>query len=161
MAQRIQSTVARLAAVAAIVLAGALPARAQEQPPELELDAPGVVHLSASERAPFTGMLIQTEDLVRWRLEIERLRQQLAGDADMNARRLTLLERRAAVDLEACEARLTLHTGLYEARIREVATEMAQQSANDRRAIRRLGAWSVLWFVAGAIVGSVVTVTVR
>lgn len=158
MAQRLQQAVARLAAVVALVLASALPARAQDAP---AVELGDVVHLDATERAPFAGMLLPTEDLVRWRLEIERLRVQLAGDADMHTRRLTLIERRAAVDLEACEARLTLHTGLYEARIRDVATEMAQESANDRRAIRRLGAWSVLWFVAGAIVGSVVTVTVR
>lgn len=158
MAQRFQPTVARIAAVAALVVC-LLPSEALAQ--EVELDAPDVVYLNANDRAPRAGMLIAAEDLVRWRLEIERLRQQLTGDADTAARRLTLLERRAAVDLDACESRLTLHTGLYESRIRDVALEMAEQSSNDRRAIRRLGAWSVLWFVAGAIVGSVVTVTVR
>ena len=119
----------------------------------LAQDAGGeIVALDQGERAPFAGMLVLDEDLVRWRHEIERLTFQLDSERTLAA---AVLDSRIAMEranTQAAESRLELHTELWRAEAERLAAQAARQDEWWRS--------PVLWFSVGVLVAVVAVVAV-
>ena len=113
-----------------------------------------IAALRAGQRAPWAGLLIVQEDLVRWRLEIERLRFRLRVDVEA-------LTARHGVELQLMEGRVTaerertdLHDTLWQDRANGLAAELAAERVTE---------WyehPTLWYVLGAVTVVVVVVAV-
>jgi hypothetical protein len=111
-----------------------------------------IASLGRGQRAPFAGLLIAQEDLVRWRLEIERLRFRLRVDLDALRARHVVETRLAEGRVEAADDRTELHDQLWEEQASGLAAELLEE---------RVTHWyehPILWYVLG--VATVVAVAV-
>lgn len=100
-------------------------------------------------RAPFSGFLIEGEDLARWRFRIETLEYRLDADARAAAARVEVLLEAERARTHAAEERLTLRETLWTARVEELAATLAEAR---RAAERQWYESEALWFAVGAVV---------
>lgn len=122
-----------------------------------------IVPLAKGDGAPFEGLLIEQDDLVRWRLYIERLEFR-------RGRELELWEARQRIERELSQQKIDLHLQasaareeLWETRAKELGKQVteARQEAIDA-AERSWYESPILWFslgvliTGGAVVGAVV-----
>jgi hypothetical protein len=142
--------VAEVVVVALLLALVAAPARAQD--PEEDAPAEGqIVALRLRQPAPFAGLLLEQEDLVRWRLEIESLRYRLTADHERAAAELQVHLDLGEQRLVAERARRALVEELWTQRAAELRGALDEAL---RRAER--GPWEqpVLWLVIGLAVGA-------
>lgn len=112
--------------------------------------APGqIVALDKRERAPFGGMLISQPDLVRWRLEIERLQFELDEQEERWGRILDVKLNLAETKLRLERERSELREKLWQQR-----AEQLRQELNDARKAAEPNLWEnpIIWFGAGVLV---------
>ncbi|HEY5658350.1 MAG TPA: hypothetical protein VIY27_11240 [Myxococcota bacterium] len=124
---------------------------AQDEPAAEEASTGEIVALRLRQPAPFAGLLIEQEDLVRWRLEIDSLRFRLDAITERAARELVVHQELAAAQLDAERARRELVQRLWTER----ATEL--RSALDEaleRAQREVWEHPVIWLCVGLAVGA-------
>lgn len=105
--------------------------------------------------APFSGFLIEGEDLARWRFHIETLEYRLARDAEAAAARLEVLLDAERARTSAAEERLLLRNTLWTQRTEELATALAEAR---RSAQREWWESPLLWFASGVIVAIAATI---
>lgn len=112
-----------------------------------------IVDLDANDRAPRAGMLIDDDDLVAWRHEIERLRYELGAHQSLAIATCDLRVHEEVLRTTAASAELALHESLWTARVVELTAQLA--TARDREG----PAWyeqPVLWTIVGAVLGGAV-----
>lgn len=112
-----------------------------------------IVALDANERAPRDGMLIDDDDLVAWRHEIERLRYELGAHVSLAAATCDLRVHEEQSRTGAAQAEMALHESLWTARAQELTTALATARGREGPA------WyeqPVLWTIVGAILGGAV-----
>lgn len=149
---------ASLAALLAALLAAAAPAAAQDAPAPAEASAEplpgsGTVHpLRRGQTAPFEGFLIEADDLVLWRLTIERLQFQIDAERERARLVLEVHEDLAARRLAAAGERLELVQRLWGERANEWGAALTEA---NRRAQRGVEESPVLWLAIGLAVGVV------
>lgn len=136
----------------------ATPVAAQEDAEAAAEATPGtgrIVALRLRQPAPFAGLLIEQDDLVRWRLEIEGLRFQLDAERRRAEAEEAVHQRLFDARLTAAGERLELVQTLWQSR----ATEL-RQSLDDalQRAQREVWEHPVLWLAIGLALGVIGTV---
>lgn len=146
----------RRALVLLLLLAPAAPSSAQASPneeeaaPEPTLALDDIVALRTRQPAPFAGLLIRQDDLVRWRLEIEGLRYRLSAETARHAEELAIRERLSAARLSAASERTELVESLWRARGVELTQRVREA---EERAERSVWESPVLWFAVGLALG--------
>lgn len=108
--------------------------------------------LDRNQRAPWSGMLIEQKDLVRWRLEIDNLRFRLDRDVQLAT--------------DTCEVKMKLHTQLLaienerrelrEALLQERIDELAQSNVGLQKDVVEANRRSILeepvvWYLGGIL----------
>ena len=118
-----------------------------------------IVVLRRGAPAPWEGLLIAQDDLVRWRLEIESLRFRLDAETRRAAAELETRVSLWEARVEAEADRRVLVEGLWQDRSTQLATDLAQaQGAVERAARREWWEHPALWLVVGLVVGAAVVV---
>ncbi len=140
-----------------LVLATLAPTLAAAQEDEASEPTPGagqIVALRLRQPAPFAGLLIEQDDLVRWRLEIERLRFELDAERRRAAAELEvhrgLFERHLALSND----RLTLVQSLWEERATELQQSLQQALERAERDLWEQPGFSVaIGLAIGLVLG--------
>ena len=127
------------------------PLAAAQDAPEPTPGTGQIVALRLRQPAPFAGLLIEQEDLVRWRLEIDSLRYRLDATAERAAAQLQVHTELATARLSAEGERRDLLTLLWSDRASEL--RVALEEATER-AIREVWEHPVLWLAVGLAVGA-------
>lgn len=118
-----------------------------------------IVALESGQRAPWAGLLIEQDDLARWRLTIDSLRFELRSERELSAAR-----REVEIDLGrqrtlAAEQMLMVHEELWRGRVGQLSSsvlDLQRQLTEEQR-----GHWydsPLLWFGLGIAVTVVIVV---
>ena len=112
-----------------------------------------ILSLGRGDRAPWTGMLIEQSDLVRWRLEIDNLQFRLDRDVQFEADKcqVNIDYYKRALELEA--GRTKTHDELWKQRAEDLGKTVVA-ARKDAAKARQRGFFDepVVWFVGGIVV---------
>lgn len=116
-----------------------------------------ILYLEEGRRAPWTGLLIEQPDLVRWRLTIDNLRYRLAEDVKFEAAKcdvqIKFEHQRQDIEREGYR----LKESMQQDRAKELAATIVELKADVAKARERgLLEQPILWYVAG--IGSAVAI---
>lgn len=121
-----------------------------------------IVALDQGEKAPRAGMLIGQEDLVTWRLEIERLRYELDAVKDLHLDQTRVRKELCLERIDAREEAQRVREELWRERAAELGAQVKEARAAARAAAKR-GWWEhpALWASVGVIATTAVVVGVQ
>lgn len=128
---------------------------------EPEAEAP-IVALDQGEKAPRAGMLIGQDDLVAWRLEIERLRYELDAVKDLHRDQTRVRHELCLERIDAREEAQEVREELWRKRAAELGAQVKEARAAAREAAKR-GWWEhpALWASVGVVATTAVVVGVQ
>lgn len=111
-----------------------------------------ITPLDRGQRAPWTGMLIEQQDLVRWKLEIDNLRYRLDRDVQLATDRCDVKVQLQVKLLDIETQRANQIDDLWRERVEQLAADnVALQKDVAEANSRNFFEEPVVWYVGGVI----------
>lgn len=112
-----------------------------------------ILSLERGKRAPWSGMLIEQKDLVKWRLEIDNLQFRLDRTVGFEEEKCDAKTSYLDLSLKLERDRVTEHDSMWRERADSLANDVVEEKKRTAKASEK-GFFDepMVWFVSGMIV---------